>query len=41
MTNGKMKFQKYVILDSNKTDSDILNKLFKFQKYVILDSNKT
>ena len=30
MTNGKMKFLTYVILDSNKTDSDILNKLFKF-----------
>ena len=34
-------FQKYVILDSNKTgiDTDAFDNMF--QKYVILDSNKT
>ena len=34
-------FQKYVILDSNKTLAINLGALSLFQKYVILDSNKT
>ena len=34
-------FQKYVILDSNKTLIDRYKDYVEFQKYVILDSNKT
>ena len=34
-------FQKYVILDSNKTKDLKTTRAEMFQKYVILDGNKT
>ena len=39
--NWKIKFQNYVILDSNKTENKVDIENVEFQNYVILDSNKT